>query len=36
MKEGVEEFMKKEYFEQNAFLKTINKYLKFSNEQKGG
>ena len=35
MKEGIEEFMKKEYFEQNAFLKTINKYLKFSIEQKG-
>lgn len=26
-KEGVKEFMKKEYFEQNSFLKIINKYL---------
>ena len=25
MKEGVAEFMKKEYFEQNTFIKTINK-----------
>lgn len=35
MKEGVAEFMKKEYFEQNTFIKTINKYLKFSIEKKG-
>ena len=35
MKEGVDEFLKKEYFEQNTFLKIINKHLKFSNEQKG-
>lgn len=34
MKEGVAEFMKKEYFEQNTFIKTINKYLKFSNEKR--
>ena len=35
IKEGVDEFLKKEYFEQNTFLKIINKHLKFSNEQKG-